>query len=73
MPVEFYDRDLCNGCGTCVITCPCDVFRMDKENKKTLIAYQSECQVCGMCTIYCPTGAIVVTPEKDIKAMTAYM
>ena len=27
--------ELCNGCGTCVKNCPCDVIRMD-ENKESL-------------------------------------
>jgi NAD-dependent dihydropyrimidine dehydrogenase PreA subunit len=73
MAVEIYKIELCNGCGTCVDTCPCDVFRMDKVKRKTVIVYPEDCQVCSMCTVYCPTGAIIVTPNKNMKPMMAYM
>lgn len=73
MAVELSKVELCTGCGNCVNTCPCDVFRVDKENKKTTIAYPEECQVCSMCTIYCPMGVLIVTPEKVTKPITAYM
>ncbi|MEI6057154.1 MAG: ferredoxin family protein [Lentisphaerota bacterium] len=73
MAVKFSKYELCTGCGNCVITCPCDVFRLDKEKKKTKIEYPEECQVCSMCTIYCPLGVLEVTPEKVIQPMTAYM
>lgn len=72
MAVELFNPDLCNGCGTCVTTCPCDVFRLDTPNKKTVVAYPQECQVCSMCIIYCKTGAIRVTPDKYVPPMTAY-
>ena len=29
MSIELVDRELCNGCGLCVITCPLDVVRLD--------------------------------------------
>lgn len=73
MAVELLKPELCTGCGNCVITCPCDVFRLDKVSKKTTIAYPEECQVCSMCTIYCPAGVLIVTPEKNTKPITAYM
>lgn len=73
MAVKFLKYESCNGCGSCVLTCPCDVFRLDKENKKSKIEYIQECQVCSMCAVYCPTGALEVTPEKETIAPTAYM
>lgn len=73
MPVKFEKYDSCTGCGNCVNTCPCDVFRLNTEEKKAIIAYPEECQICSMCTIYCPTGVLVVTNEKIIQPMTAYM
>ena len=73
MAITRYDLDLCIGCGGCVNTCPCDVFRMDDEGNKSVIAYPEDCQVCSMCTIYCPTGSIIVTPYKGVEPMTAYM
>ena len=73
MAIERYDINLCTGCGKCVRTCPCDVFRLDKVRKKSVIAYPEDCQVCSMCTVYCPTGSIIVTPDKSVLPMTAYM
>jgi NADPH-dependent glutamate synthase beta subunit-like oxidoreductase len=31
MSIELVDRELCNGCGLCVITCPLDVVRLDTK------------------------------------------
>ncbi|HJX03175.1 MAG TPA: ferredoxin family protein [Dehalococcoidia bacterium] len=72
MAVIRKDIALCTGCGNCVDTCPCDVFRMDEENGTSVIAYPEDCQVCNMCTIYCPTGSIAVTPEKCVKPITSW-
>ena len=73
MAVELKQIENCIGCGSCVLTCPCDVFRLDEKAKKTVIAYPEDCQVCSMCTIYCPTGAIFVTHGKITKPITAYL
>ena len=75
MPVENIDNDKCIGCGTCVATCPMDVFRMDKKTKKSTITYQTDCQICHLCRIYCPVDAItgtrkeihVIDPVKCVK------
>lgn len=72
MAVELLEIERCVGCGQCVLTCPCDVFRIDPGRKKAVIAYPDECQVCSMCTIYCPTGVVNVSPDKIAKPMTAY-
>lgn len=73
MAVELNHIENCIGCGACVISCPCDVFRLDEQAKKSVIAYPEDCQVCSMCTFYCPTGTIAVTPDKSSKPITAYM
>jgi len=73
MAVTIKDIESCIGCGACVKTCPCDVFRLVADTKKTTIAYPEECQVCGMCSIYCPEGVLIVTPDKVVKPITAYM
>ena len=48
MAVELKQIENCIGCGSCVLTCPCDVFRLDEKAKKTVIAYPEDCQVCSM-------------------------
>ena len=48
----------CSGCGTCVKVCPMDVFRLDVEHSKSVIAYVQNCQTCGQCWLNCPTDSI---------------
>jgi len=60
MAVTEVDLDKCIGCGTCVESCPMDVFRLD-TGSRSRIAYPDDCQVCRLCQHYCPTGAIEVT------------
>ena len=72
MAIVRADIEACEGCGTCVDTCPCDVFRLDGEEKKSVIAFPEDCQVCHICALYCPTGSITITPEKCVKPQTAW-
>lgn len=64
MAIERIDTELCSGCGICVSSCPMDVFRLDKENKISIIKYPEDCMLCGWCVVECPEDAITLTPEK---------
>lgn len=64
MAIERIDEELCNGCGTCVKICPMDVFRLDNEKKKAVIAYGEDCMLCGSCVIDCTEEAVTLTPYK---------
>lgn len=78
MSVVRHDISKCIGCGSCVTTCPRDVFRLNKnfpsENGqgKSVIAYPEACQTCGMCYLYCPTGSIAMRPEPYIWPINGY-
>ena len=48
MSIELVDRELCNGCGLCVITCPLDVIRLDTE--------VGDLQEYPPCRQACPAG-----------------
>ena len=61
MAIEKIDRELCTGCGQCVLSCPMDVIRMDEEAKKAVIKYPEDCMYCGFC-IDCPEKAITIQP-----------
>jgi NAD-dependent dihydropyrimidine dehydrogenase PreA subunit len=62
MTIERINRDLCDGCGICVDSCPTDVIRLDVE-KKASIVYPDDCQTCFLCEEDCPLEAIWVAPE----------
>ena len=66
------DLELCNGCGGCVNSCPCDVIRMDKKSKKAIPKYLEDCMLCELCVGDCPTKAITVTPEKKAPLILSW-
>ena len=52
------DNDKCTGCGTCVDTCPVDVFEI-KDEKSVPVSVE-ECLVCRTCEVQCSESAIQV-------------
>ena len=52
------DNDKCNGCETCVNTCPVGVYEI--KDGKSVPVNVDECLVCRACEAQCPQGAIQV-------------
>ncbi|MFZ0965040.1 MAG: 4Fe-4S dicluster domain-containing protein [Candidatus Bathyarchaeia archaeon] len=52
------DNDKCNGCGTCVDTCPVAVFEI--KDGKSVPVKPEECLVCRACEVQCPESAVQV-------------
>ena len=59
MPL-IVNRDKCNGCETCLSSCPFDAIEI-KEGKASINEY---CQMCMACLSACPEGAIIEIKEE---------
>jgi NAD-dependent dihydropyrimidine dehydrogenase PreA subunit len=58
MPEINIDLEKCNGCGTCVDTCPVGVFEI--KDAKSVPVKMEECLACKACEAQCPNAAIQV-------------
>ena len=56
MPAKV-DLEKCNGCETCVDSCPSEAIKM--ENEKAVIIVE-DCVDCGVCVDECPAEAITM-------------
>ena len=52
------DMEKCDGCRTCVDTCPVEVFEI-REGKSVAVNLD-ECLICRVCETKCPNSAIEV-------------
>jgi len=57
------DKNLCSGCGICLLICPFFAIEMQPEKGKGNERCRAEvvetiCQGCGLCSSACPSGAI---------------
>jgi len=52
------DKEKCDGCGTCVDTCPVNVFEIREE--KSVVINPDECLICRACEVQCPNSAIEI-------------
>ena len=55
MPAKV-ETEKCDGCGTCVDTCPTNVITI--QESKAVIS-EEECVDCAACVEGCPNGAII--------------
>lgn len=58
MPKPKVDAKKCTGCGTCVESCPVQVFVM--KGKKASVAKPDDCIGCRLCESQCGASAIKV-------------
>ena len=57
------DLEKCTGCGTCIDTCPVEVFELQEiEGKeKSVVVAEDQCILCQACVVQCSEEAITVT------------
>lgn len=67
--IRQIDQAICIGCKACVRICPLDTLRMD-EKGKAYIAYPEDCMTCFMCERACPSGAVDVSPLREVLPPT---
>lgn len=72
MSVKRKDVNTCIGCGMCAMVCPMDVFRLNTEMRKSVIAYPENCQSCGQCYYYCPTNSLTIVNDMYGYGLNAY-
>lgn len=59
------DKELCTGCGDCLVACPTDVLGL--EDGLAVLVEPADCNYCGDCETICPVDAIAL-PYQIILA-----
>jgi len=72
MTIKMHDIDTCTGCQKCMRVCPMDVFRIDREKKKAIIAFPENCQSCGICYLECRPRSLFMSDEMYAYSITSY-
>jgi len=62
------DRARCEGCETCLGSCPMDAFAMGAGNVTQIDLYR--CIGCGLCVKGCPAEAIHLKPKPENERLT---
>jgi NAD-dependent dihydropyrimidine dehydrogenase PreA subunit len=62
------DSRLCDGCGSCVDTCP--VGAISLKDQRAAVA-EDLCTECGVCVGVCPQGAILLVDIVEQSAPTS--
>ncbi len=59
--VVSIDRSKCQGCGTCVKSCPFKALRMEDDK---LVVDETKCMGCGVCVPKCERGAHALVRDE---------
>ncbi len=64
------DRQLCRGCGDCIVVCPYIEMKTDNQGVQYADIDRLLCLGCGACLASCPTGAITQPALTDLSIIT---
>jgi NADPH-dependent glutamate synthase beta subunit-like oxidoreductase len=64
------NRELCSGCGVCVLLCSYDAIRLEKSGDVSVaVINDRRCKRCGVCVAACPSAAINLEHCVDREIM----
>ncbi len=70
IPEIEVNRDLCSGCGVCVLLCSYEAIKLDKSGDEAIaVINDSRCKRCGVCVAACPSAAILPEQLSDEEIM----
>jgi NADPH-dependent glutamate synthase beta subunit-like oxidoreductase/NAD-dependent dihydropyrimidine dehydrogenase PreA subunit len=59
IPKIEVNREICSGCGVCVVLCSYDAIKLEKSGDKAVAVINDlRCKRCGVCAAACPSAAI---------------
>jgi nitroreductase/NAD-dependent dihydropyrimidine dehydrogenase PreA subunit len=63
------NKDLCNKCGICILTCPMGIYVRKSKDGSPETVDVSQCISCGHCVAICPRDAIIHSdfPKDKLK------
>ncbi|OQX22135.1 MAG: hypothetical protein BWK75_01530 [Candidatus Altiarchaeales archaeon A3] len=62
------DSEKCIACGNCIVICPYNALRMNRDNEKHFVESNPLlCKGCGACSVVCPVKAITMKNFTDIQ------
>ena len=71
IPEIEVNRDICSGCGVCVLLCSYDAIKLEKsESGSAAVIDDRRCKRCGVCVAACPSAAINLEHCIDKEIMS---
>jgi NADPH-dependent glutamate synthase beta subunit-like oxidoreductase len=70
IPEIEVNRDMCSGCGVCVLLCSYDAIKLEQSGDGSVAAIDDRrCKRCGVCVAACPSAAINLEHCVDEEVM----